>query len=113
MKQNKDIKKGDKIWTYCACLGEKEYSTVLKVKKVKTLVEVVIIEKFFNKEFEVTMYGHSSSSLLSGYHRSIGNVDMVYTCDYDLIQKKTKKYNSDERYIEAGRALLNVAKYFK
>lgn len=113
MKQNKEIKKGDKIWMYCSCLAEKEGFTVMKVKKVKTLVEVVIIEKYFDKEYEVTLYGHRSSSMLSGYNRYFGHVDFVYTCDYDLIRKKTEKYNEDRRCIEAGRALLNIARYLK
>jgi len=113
MKQNKDIKKGDKIWMYCATLAEKEGFMVLRVKKVKTLVEVVIIEKYFDKEYEVTLYGHSSSSLLSGYNRYWGHRDIGYTCDYELIRKKTEKYNRDQRYIDAGCALLNVAKFLK
>ena len=114
MKQNKEIKVGDKIWMYSECLDEREYHTVVSVRKVKTLVEVVVSAKFFDKEFEITMYGHRSSSLLSGYEKNYYNhLDMGYTCDYDLIRKKTDRYNRDQRYRDAGIALLNFAKYIR
>lgn len=114
MKQNKDIKKGDKIWMYCECLDEREFHTVISVRRVRTMVEVVVKAKFFDKELEITMYGHQSSSLLSGYEKYYYNhTDIGYTCDYELIRKKTERYNRDQRYKDAGIALLNVAKYLK
>ena len=114
MKLNKEIKKGDKIWLYGACLGENEFFTVTKVRKVKTLVEVVVSASYFNKQTEIVMYGHSSSSVLSGYDRRFfKRPEMGYTCDYELIKEETRKYERDERYREAGIALLNVAKFLK
>ena len=114
MKLNKEIKKGDKIWLYGACLSEREFFTVTKVRKVKTLVEVVVSASFFKKQTEIVMYGHCSSSLLSGYDRRFFNrPEIGYTCDYELIKEKTRKYERDQKYIDAGIALLNVAKYFK
>ena len=114
MKKNKEIKIGDKIWFFSACMSYGSGFKVLRVSKKSTLVTVVVEADYFNKkEYEITLYGHASSSLLSGYDRRFGNLDIDYTCDYDLVRKKTEKYEKDERFHEAGVALLNLAKYFK
>ena len=65
------------------------------------------------KTYEVTMYGHYNSCILSGYYRKWGNDETCYTCDYSLIQKKTDKYESELKQMNAGQALLNLIKYFK
>lgn len=114
MKQNKEIKKGDKIWLYSTFVDEDSFYTVISVKKVKTLVEVVVSATYYDeKEYEILMYGHRSSSMLSGYDKRYYNPELEYTCDYDLIRQKKKRYNDDQHYKSAGIALLNLAKYLK
>ena len=114
MKLNKEIKKGDRIWLNSAFLAEKEFFTVVKVRKEKTLVEVVVSASLFSTQREIVMYGHCSSSLLSGYDRKFfSSPDTVYTCDYEIVRKNTLEYERDKRLKEAGRALLNIAKFFK
>lgn len=112
---NKEIKKGDKIWIYAASMDYKFFLTVKSVKKEKTLVSVVVETKnyFTGRLYEIKMYGHASSSLLSGFNSRIGGRDMCYTCDYSLIEEKTARYNIDEKYIKAGQALLKFAQFFK
>jgi hypothetical protein len=114
-KTNKKIKVGDKIWVDCACLREDAYYIVSSVKKVKTLVTVVVDvpANSFHKAYQITMYGHASSSLLSGFDRWFGNKDIHYTCDYELIEEKTRRYEWDRKYIDAGMAFLNLVKYIK
>lgn len=113
MKKNKEIKKGDKIWLNSAYLSYASHHIVKSVKKKGTLVEVVVDAELYNKEYEVVMYGHASSSILSGYDRRFGNQDVCYTCDYSIIEKITKRWDSSEKERDAGRALLNLVKYFK
>lgn len=114
MKLNKEIKKGDKIWLYSACLGENEFFTVTKVRKVKTLVEVVVAVTLFHSQREIVMYGHCSSSMLSGYDRKFfSSQDTVYTCDYEIVRKKTLEYENNKKFKEVGMALLKIAKFFK
>jgi hypothetical protein len=113
MKQNKEIKVGDRIWLNCPCLNQDSYYTVKSVKKEKTCVSVVVTYKDYKgKEREINMYGHSSSCILSGYDRGYRNYEISYTCEYEIIKSQTVKYDSNQKYIDAGRALLNVAKYF-
>ena len=110
---NKEIKVGDKIWLYSAYLIEDEYHTVLGVKKSKTLVAVVVSARYYDKEYEITMYGHASSSMLSGFDRKYGNRDTVYTCDYSQIERETKMQKSKEHIMNAGYALLHMVKFLK
>lgn len=110
--KNKEIKKGDKIWLFSECLSYTSGFNVLRVSKKGTLVTVVVEAEYFNKKKEIILYGHASSSLLSGYDRRFGNTDIDYTCDYDLVRKKTAKYERDERFRNAGAALLNLVKCF-
>ncbi len=112
---NKEIKVGDKIWQYAAYLDKNSYYVVSSVKKEKTLVTVVVDVKklLYYKEYQITMYGHAPSSLLSGFDRKFKNKDVDYTCDYSLVEKKTKNYERQQEYVDAGRALLNLVKYFK
>lgn len=114
MKKNKEIKKGDKVWYYGACMSYDANFPVLRVSKKGTLVTVVVEANYCNKnKYEITLYGHASSSLLSGFDRRYGNTDIDYTCDYDLIRAKTESYVKNERCRDAGMALLNLVKYFK
>lgn len=74
MKKNKELKKGDSIWLCGACIGRQYGYKVLNVKKNGTLVTVTIECEYFNKStYKVTLYGHASSSVLSGYDRKYGN----------------------------------------
>ena len=113
MKKNKEIKKGDKIWLSSPFLSYNSFYRVLSVKKKSTLVEVIVDAEYFDKHYEVTMYGHASSSILSGYDRKFGNQEVCYTCDYSIIEKITKRWESSEKERDAGRALLNLVEYFK
>lgn len=114
-KTNKEIKVGDKIWVDCACLRKDAYYVVSSVKKSKTLVTVIVDvpASAFYKEYQITMYGHASSSLLSGFDRRYGTKDVNYTCDYELVEEKTRRYEWDKKRIDAGMAFLNLVKYFK
>lgn len=114
MKLNKEIKKGDKIWLNSTYLSEKEFFIVVKVRKVKTLVEVVVAVTLFHSQREIVMYGHCSSSMLSGYDRKFfSSQDTVYTCDYEIVRKKTLEYENNQKFKEVGMALLKIAKFFK
>ena len=112
---NKEIKKGDKIWLYASCLSYDSYYVVSSVKKEKTLITVVVDvpAKYGYKDYQITMYGHASSSLLSGYDIKYRNKDIEYTCDYKLIEKKTEIYEQQSKYREAGYDFLRIVKYFK
>ena len=114
--RNKELKKGDRVWLSYECLSYDSCYMVISVKKKGTLVTVVAEGKSFigdKKPYEITLYGHASSSLLSGFDRRFGNKDVYYTCDYDLIRVKTKRFERDQSLKEAGKALLNLVKYFK
>lgn len=111
--KNKELKKGDKIWLFTPCLSYTSGFKVLRVSKKGTLVTVVVEAEYYNmKKYEITLYGHASSSLLSGYDRKFGNTDIDYTCDYDLVRGKTERYERDKRFRDAGAALLKLVKYF-
>lgn len=111
---NKELKVGSKIWLYATCLNEDSYYVVKSVKKDKTLVSVIAEAKYYNNElYEIKMYGHSSSSLLSGFDRKYRNIDLGYTCDYSLVQKKTRIYEGERKYSDAGRDFLRLVEYFK
>lgn len=113
--RNKELKVGDKIWTVFAYMSYTNSGyTVKSVKRTKTLVTVTCEGVYYNgKTYEVTMYGHYNSCILSGYDRKWGNDETCYTCDYSLIQKKTDKYESEQKQMNAGYALLELVKYFK
>ena len=113
MKKNKEIKKGDKIWLNSVYLSYASHHIVKSVKKKGTLVEVVVDAELYNKEYEVVMYGHASSSILSGYDRRFGNQDACYTCDYAIIERKTKYRQSFENERNIGQAVLNLMKHLK
>lgn len=112
--KNKELKKGDRIWMFSALIKFDTYLQVHSVKKNGTLVTVVVGAEYpQHPEYEITLYGHASSSLLSGYHRYWSYRDVCYTCDYELITEKYKEFIRQERFINAGVALLNLVKYFK
>lgn len=112
---NKEIKVGSKIWINDAYMSKDGYYVVSSVKKEKTLVTVVVDvpESYLNKAYQITMYGHASSRILSGFDRKWGRKDTTYTCDYYLVEEKTKRYVHDDELKNAGRALLNIVKFFK
>ena len=112
--KNKELKKGDRIWMFSPLIKFDTYYQVHSVKKNGTLVTVVVGAKYPQlPEREITLYGHASSSLLSGFDRHWGYQDVCYTCDYELITKKYEEFIRHERFINAGVALLNLVKYFK
>lgn len=106
--KNKELKKGGQIWIYSPYLAKGESWPIVSVKKVGTLVTVVIRRERFhgNKFDEITLYGHASSSLLSGYdkHYRFGG-ETYYTCDFELIEQWTKERNTKSKYEEIGRNL--------
>lgn len=112
--RNKELKVGDKVWIYAPHMAISSGYIVKSVKKSGTSVSIVVEVECFNNEFyEFKMYGHCNSSILSGFDRKWGDDDVCYTCDYSLIQKKTDKYESEQKQLNAGRALLEIVKYFK
>jgi len=111
--RNRELKKGGKIWLYSPFLRESDYYPVLDVKKKGTLITVVVEARIFGRVYQITMYGHASSSMLSGFDGKVRHTDCTYTCDYDLVQRNTDRLKRSERYEDAGRALLYLVKYFK
>lgn len=107
--KNKEIKKDGQIWVYTPCIGRNSGFPIKSVKKVGTLVTVVIEVSFFDKVHETTLYGHASSSMLSGYDRYFGFGDDEYlTCDFGLIEKLTDKYVMDKKYKRIGKNLKDL-----
>jgi hypothetical protein len=115
--RNKELKVGDKVWVFSAYMShDKSGYTVKSVKKNKTLVTVVAEACFLypkEKPYDITLYGHCNSKLLSSYDRKWGRDDDIFVCDFDLIIKRTKITENNERLMDAGETLLNIAKYFK
>lgn len=115
MKKNKELKAGDKVWWYTAYIGRAYGYTVTSVKKEKTLVSVIAERTAMkgDKPKEIKMYGHGSSSLLSGYDSMFGRGHEMYTCDYELIEEKsdTEEYWQRERKI--GQAVLEIVEQIK
>ena len=109
--KNKELKKGGQIWIYCPYLGKSESWPIISVKKAGTLVTVVIRRNRFHEDKfdDITLYGHASSALLSGYDKifSFGN-ETYYTCDFDLIEKWTNNRKRDEKYENIGRNLKKL-----
>lgn len=109
--KNRELKKGGQIWIYCPYLGKSESWPITSVKKAGTLVTVVIRRKRFREDRfdDITLYGHASSALLSGYDKAynFGN-ETYYTCDFDLIEKWTKDRERDSKYEEIGRNLKTL-----
>jgi hypothetical protein len=96
--KNKELKKGGQIWIYSPWLGRNSSFPVKSVKKNGTLVTVVIEVSYLDKKHEATLYGHASSSMLSGYVRyyDFGH-EVYFTCDFDLIEKWTNNRKRDEK----------------
>ena len=112
--RNKELKVGDKIWIYSAYMAISSGYIVKSVKKSKTLVTVTCEGDEYNgKQYDLIMYGHCNSRLLSGYDRKYGRDDITYTCDYSLILKKSAAFDCEQKQLNAGRALLEIVKYFK
>ena len=114
--RNKELKVGDKVWINSAHMSYSKSGYIVKsVKKSKTLVTVVV-EGAFDREdkpYDFTMYGHCNSSILSGFDRKWGMDYTCYTCDYNIIERKTEQSEFDAKLKDAGRALLNVVRIFK
>jgi hypothetical protein len=109
MKRNKELRKGDKIWFYSHHISEHSFYPVESVKKKGTLVEVVVTAEYMSKPYKIVMYGHASSSILSGFDRKWGNEDWNYTCDYALIERSTKEWDYKDKYVKVGKALFKIA----
>lgn len=109
--KNKELKKGCQIWIYSPYLRKSESWPITSVKKTGTLVTVVIRRNRFNNDKfdDITLYGHASSALLSGYdkHYRFGG-ETYYTCDFELIEKWTKERNTKSKYEEIGRNLKHL-----
>ena len=60
----KDLKVGDKVYTYCAYLSPDEGFVVKSIKKQKTLAIVTIDWNVLGKHKDVICYGHVSGELL-------------------------------------------------
>ena len=109
--KNKELKKGGQIWIYSPYLGKSESWPIISVKKTGTLVTVVIRRNRFHEDKfdDITLYGHASSALLSGYDKifSFGN-ETYYTCDFDLIEKWTNNRKREEKYENIGRNLKKL-----
>lgn len=109
--KNKELKKGGQIWIYSPYLGKSESWPIISVKKTGTLVTVVIRRNRFHEDRfdDITLYGHASSALLSGYDKifSFGN-ETYYTCDFDLIEKWTNNRKREEKYENIGRNLKKL-----
>lgn len=112
--RNKELKKGDKVWICAEHESFENGLPILKVSKKGTLVTVVAEAKnYIGKRYEITLYGHASSSILSGFDRMFCSPSIFYTCNYDIIVSRTERYDRKEKFCNAGIALLNLAKYFK
>lgn len=109
--KNKELKKGGQIWILSPYLGKSESWPIISVKKTGTLVTVVIRRNRFHEDKfdDITLYGHASSALLSGYDKifSFGN-ETYYTCDFDLIEKWTNNRKREEKYENIGRNLKKL-----
>ena len=110
--RNKDIKVGDTIWMYYDDLTYIRDYPVLSVKKKGTLVTVVV-DAGLEKPYEVTLYGHASSNILSGFDRRFGGTDKYYTCDYDSLKVSQEIFRRYAQHKEIGRALLNLVSLLK
>lgn len=114
MKKNKELKTGDKIWRYAPYVSMSSNYTVKSVKKENTLVSIVAERKNWcgskEKIKEIKMYGHCSSSMLSGYDNFWNSQKEVYTCDYDLCLENTRTQEAWERENTIGNAVLEIAK---
>ena len=108
---NKELKKGGQVWIYSHRMLRSYSYPVISVKKTGTLVTVVIrCENALEDKYQdVTLYGHASSSLLSGYERKYNfGRDVYYTCDFDLIEKWSNERQRDSKYEEIGRNLKKL-----
>lgn len=114
--RNKELKVGDKVWLHEAYMSRLNGYTVKSVKKSKTLVTVVAEKEHpFRKDkfYEITLYGHCNSRILSGFDRVWSRDADFYTCDYDLIDAKSRIEKENHKLREAGRTLLKLSNYFK
>lgn len=113
--RNKELKAGDKVWIYEAYMSRTESGYVVKsVKKSSTLVSIVVEDEGFDGKLrEFKMYGHCNSSILSGFDRKWGVDYICYTCDYNLIERRTEQEDYDTKLKDAGRALLRITNFFK
>lgn len=115
--RNKEIKVGDQVWLYAPYMSKMKSGYIVKsVKKSNTLVTVVAeTEHPFHKGrfYEITLYGHYNSSILSSYDRVWGRDEYSYTCDYSLIEEESITADRDHKLKAAGEALLNLSNFFK
>ena len=87
-----------------------------KRQKSKTLVTVVAeCEHPFRDDrvYELTLYGHCNSHILSSFDRVWGCDEICYTCDYNLIERKSRDEDRNSKLKAAGKALLDIVEFFK
>ncbi len=110
--KNKDLKKGDKIWILSDHMRKEEGLVIKSIKKRGTLVSIVA-EKWFDKTYDVQLYGHASSHILSGYDKKARGQSLIYTCDHSYVEQETKDYEANMRLIKGGKILQELVDFLK
>ena len=113
--KNKELKVGDKIWLLMTHISQEDFYPVKRVKKKGTLVDVVVeAERYNGTTYEIQLYGHASSSILSGFDRwGRFRREECYTCEYGLVRDKTQYYEYGLKYQDIGRAAIRLVKELK
>lgn len=102
MKKVKDLKVGDKVYNYSACLSPDAGFVVKSIKKQKTLAIVTIDWNVFDNHKDVICYGHVSGELLV-YNGAGFETNIPLVCDYKRIEEMTKSYYEGQGRREIGR----------
>ena len=109
--KNKELKVGDKIWLLITNISQEDFYPVKRVKKKGTLVDVVVeAKRYDDTTYEIQLYGHTSSSILSGFDRKLGRRGVYYTCEYGLVREETDFRNYHQKYVDVGRAAIRLVK---
>lgn len=112
MKKVKDLKVGDKVYSYCGHLSPDAGFVIKSIKKQKTLAIVTIDYYVFDKHKDVICYGHVSGELLV-YNGAGWDSNIPLVCDYKRIEEKTWHYKTIEGQREIGRAVENFVSALK
>ena len=112
MKKVKDLKVGDKVYSYCAYLSPDAGFVVTSIKKQKTLAIVTIDWNVFGKHKDVICYGHVSGELLV-YNGAGWDSNISLVCDFDRIIEKTKAWDEVGGQKEIGRAVIRLVSALK
>lgn len=108
----KDLKVGDKVYTYCAYLSPDEGFVVKSIKKQKTLAIVTIDWNVLGKHKDVICYGHVSGELLV-YNGAGWNSNVPLVCDYKRIEEETERRAVWDEAKEIGRAVKSLVSVLK